>query len=128
MDDHHNHAELLDGFLREQKDVFDSSTQGMYAFLDDVSRVCNEKFATLLGYESPEEWAKVDVKGSFPNVFVDEKSQETLVTAYQNAMEKMMGSTVKVTWKKKTGGTVDTTVILVPVVYEGHAIALHFVS
>lgn len=128
MHDHTDHSELANGFLSEQKEVFDSSTQGMYAFLDDVSRVCNKKFATLLGYESADEWTKVDVKGSFPNVFVDEKSQETLVTAYQNAMEKMMGSTVKVTWKKKTGETVDTTVILVPVVYQGHVLALHFVS
>lgn len=128
MHDHTDHLELVSGFLKEQREVFNSSSQGMYAFLDDDSKVCNEKFAALLGYESPEDWAKVDVKGSFPNVFVDEKSQETLVTSYQNAMEKMIGSTFKVTWKKKNGGTVDSTVTLVPVAYQGHIFALHFVA
>lgn len=128
MDKHEHHAELVGGFFKEQKLIFDSSSQAMYAFLDDDCRVSNQKFATLLGYLSPEEWFKVDVQGSFPDVFVDSKSQQTLVTAYQNAMEKMMGATIKVTWKKKSGETVDTTVILVPVAYQGHTFALHFVS
>jgi len=128
MDHHGDHAELIKSFFEEQKQIFDSSEQSMYAFLDDDSRICNEKFATLLGYSSADEWMKVDVKEGFPSVFVDEKSQMTLVTAYQNAMEKMIGSTIKVTWKKKSGGTVDTTVTLVPVVFQGHIFALHFIS
>jgi hypothetical protein len=33
-----------------------------------------------------------------------------------------------VTWKKKNGGTVNTTVILVPMAYAGHLFAVHFVS
>src|SRR3989344_4408370 len=120
MDQHEHHAELVSGFFKEQQQVFDSSSQAMYAFLDDDCRVSNQKFAALLGYSSPDEWFKVDVQGSFPGVFVDSKSQQTLVTAYQNAMEKMTGATIKVAWKKKSGGTVDTTVILVPVAYKGH--------
>lgn len=127
MDKHQHHAELVRGFFKEQQQIFDSSNQSMYAFLDDDCRVCNQKFATLLGYSSPEEWFKVDVQGTFPAAFVDNKSQQTLVTAYQNAMEKMEGATMKVTWKKKSGGTVDTTVILVPVAFKGHLFALHFI-
>ena len=60
--------------------------------------------------------------------FVAEKSQETLVTNYRKAMDKMVGSTFPITWRKKSGGTVDTTVILVPISYEGHLFALHFIS
>jgi PAS domain-containing protein len=128
MEKHEHHAELVNGFFKEQQQIFDSSSQAIYAFLDDDCRVSNQKFATLLGYSSPDEWFKVDVQGSFPNAFVDSKSQQALVTAYQNAMENMAGSTIKVTWKKKSGKTVDATVILVPVVYQGHTFALHFIS
>ena len=128
MDQHEHHGELVEGFLKEQKQIFDNSTQGMYAFLDDDCRVCNEKFAKMLGYESAEEWFKVDVKGAFPEAFVDQKSQRTLVETYQDTMEKGKASTIKVTWKKKSGGTVDTNVVLVPVAYQGHLFALHFVS
>ena len=53
---------------------------------------------------------------------------ESLVTAYQDAMTRMVGSTVDVTWQKKSGGKVDTSVILVPVAYNEHLFALHFVS
>jgi hypothetical protein len=128
MDKHNGHAELVKGFFNEQKQIFDASGQAMYAFLDDDCRVCNEKFAKLLGYSSPEEWFKVNVNGSFPGVFVDSGSRETLVSAYQNAMEKMTGSTINVTWKKKSGGTVSTKVILVPVAYQNTLFALHYIS
>lgn len=126
MDSHKNHGELLSGFFKEQREIFDSSSQSVYAFLDDGCIVCNNKFAALLGYSSPEEWTKV--QETFTEAFVDQESQDTLVTAYQNAMEKLEGSTIKVTWKKKSGGTVDTTVIIVPVAYKDHLFALHFIS
>jgi len=127
MDKHH--ADLITGFFKEQKQIFDNSSQAVYAFLDDDYSICNDKFAKLLGYASPEEWSKVSQQeGSFLSVTVDNKSQQILASTYQNAMEKMEGSTIKVTWKKKSGGTVDTTVILVPIAYQGHIFALHFVS
>ncbi len=128
MDQHNDHAELVGGFYDEQKELFDASGQGIYVFLDDDSRVCNTKFASMLGYASADEWAGVDVKGAFPDTFVAEKSQQTLVDAYQHAMEHAVGTSIPVTWKTKSGGTVDTTVILVPVLHDGHLFALHFVS
>jgi len=44
------------------------------------------------------------------------------------AMERMVASTIKISWKKKAGGTVETIVILVPIEFEGHLLALHFVT
>lgn len=128
MHTHDHHEELMEGFLAEHKEIFDNSSQGIYVYLDEEFRVCNQKFANMLGYSSPEEWRDVDTQGSFPDAFVAEKSQETLVSAYQSAMEELAGSTIKVTWKKKSKGTVDTTVILVPIAYQDHLFALHFVS
>jgi PAS domain-containing protein len=126
--DHEHHAELVQGFVDEQQEIFNSSSQAMYVFLDDDNRICNQKFAKLLGYTSPEEWRNVDVQGAFPQVFIDSKSQRPLVEAYQNAMEKGVAASLKVSWKKKNGGAVNTNVILVPVLYQGHLFALHFIS
>lgn len=125
---HDDHADLISNFYKEQKEIFESSHQGMYAFLDDDSRVCNAKFAKMLGYTSPKEWSDVDVDGSFPDAFIAEKSQEALVEAYQNAMENGVSSSLQVSWKKKSGGSVNTTVMLVPIMYKGHLLALHFIS
>ena len=107
------------------KSILDTSQQAVYIYLDDIHKVCNGKFASLLGYHSPEEWAKVE--DSF-EVFVDRGSQETLASAYHQAMEKLIPANVKVTWKKKSGGTVTTSVVLVPIAFDDHLFALHYIS
>ena len=126
MNEHQPHEELIRGISEQMKSILESSEQGVYIYLDDTHKVCNKKLASLLGYRSPDEWARVE--DSFPEVLVDERSRETLVNAYRKAMEKMVASTIELTWKKKSGGTVDTTVVLVPIAYSGHLFALHFVS
>jgi len=120
-----HHEELVNGLYEQMKKIFESSEQAMYLYLDDNHKACNSKFAALLGYKSPKEWA--EVKGAL-EPFVAEKSQENLSSTYWNAMNKMIASKIPVTWKKKNGGTVDTNVILVPMAYAGHLFAVHFVS
>jgi len=121
-----HHEELVSGLLNQMKIIFESSEQPLYLYLDDNHWTCNKRFSDLLGYKSPEEL--VSQKLPLLEALVSEKSQDSLVTAYGNAMEKMVGSTIEVTWKKKNGQTVDTNVILVPVAYDGHLFALHFLS
>ena len=65
---------------------------------------------------------------NFPEAFVSSKSRKTLVTAYQKAMEQHVGSSIDVTWKRKDGKDVASNVILVPYSYEGHLMALHFIT
>lgn len=121
-----DHDKLMQAVAEEYQDILENSEQGVYIYFDDTNKVCNEKFATLLGYASPEQWAKVDE--SFPDAFVAPASQETLISAFQDAMEKAVASTNKITWKKKDESTVESTVILTPISYQGHVFALHFVS
>jgi carbohydrate-binding DOMON domain-containing protein len=120
-----HHEELVKGLYDQMKMILDSSEQPIDIYLDDNHKACNSRFAALLGYKSPQEWA--DIKG-FLDPFVAEKSQETVSSAYWDATKKMIGSTIQVTWKKKGGGTIDSTVIFVPMAYRGHLFAVHFVS
>ena len=124
MGDQTHHLEVLNQVYNQLKVIFEKSEQSMYLYLDDVHKVCNQIFSDLLGYGSPDDWAKT---ADFMEL-VDEQSQGTLVTAYQNAMQRLIGSTIEVTWKKKGGGTVDSSCILVPISYNGHLMALHFIS
>jgi len=126
MDDHLHHDNLMTSIAKTYTNVFENSKQGIYIYFDDTHKICNKKFAELLGYSSPEDWAKVDEL--FPVAFVSTESQKTLVAAYQDAMENMVGSTNSIVWKKKDGTTVSTQVILVPIIHDNHAFALHFVS
>lgn len=120
------HEDILSGAYEQLKEIFDNSTQGMYIYMDDENKVCNENFAKMLGYDSSEEWASI--KESFPETFVIEESQETLINAFGDAMENGAGSTIEINWKKKSGESVKSNVILVPISYMDHRMALHFIS
>lgn len=111
---------------KQVQNLYATSGQAMYLFLDDANKSCNARFATLLGYASPEAWAAVDQ--GFTQTFVDPKSQHTLVHAYQAAMEEGVGSQVAVTWRRKDGKTVNTKVLLVPTEVDGERLALHFID
>ena len=122
----HSHGDLLGELAEQLQPLLESSEQAIYLYMDDDHKVCNKHFASLLGYDSAEEWAQTE--GNFPTLFVDPQSHETLIEAFQKAMQNMVASTIKVQWKKKSGGTADSTVTLVPLSYKHHLFALHFVA
>lgn len=126
MDEHEHHSDLIEAVEKQFAIVLEDSKQGVYIYFDDDHKVCNEKFAKMLGYDSIDEWQKI--VDPFPEVFVAEESQDTLVTAYQNAMEHCVASENKISWKKKDGSTIGTKVILAPIAFEDHLLAIHFVS
>ena len=126
MNEHEHHDAVMHDLEREYREILETSEQGVYVYLDDVHKLCNARFANLLGYPSAEEWA--GVQRPFPEAFVAVQSHEALIGAYQDAMERRIGSTFSVTWKGAAGGTVDTGVILVPIAHQGHLLALHFVD
>jgi hypothetical protein len=126
MSHNHDHKDIISSLRNEYAELLDASEQGIYIYLDDEHKICNKNFASLLGYASANEWEDIDAP--FTEAFVADASQEPLVDAFGDALEKGVASTSSITWKKKNGGTVETTVILVPIVFEGHLFALHFVS
>ena len=95
-----HHDELVKGLYDQMKPIMEGSDQPIFIYLDDIHKACNKKFASMLGFKSPQEWAE---KQGFLEVYVDEKSRETLSSAYWQAMEKKVASTIPMTWiKKKT--------------------------
>lgn len=120
------HTAGLEALVADLQGLADASSQAMYVFLDDRNKWCNERFAKLLGYATPDEWAAV--ADSFTGAFVDPKSQGTLVSTYQTAMEQGAARQIAVTWRRKDGKPTMTQVILVPIERAGHRMALHFVT
>ena len=123
-DDKH-HEELVQGLYDQMKPILDKSEQPIFIYLDDNHKACNSKFAEMLGYKSPQDWA--DHQG-FLEIFVADKSRETLMNAYWNAMNKMVASTIPLSWIKKNGSEIDSTMILVPMQSQGHMFSVHFVT
>lgn len=123
---HEHHEELVTGFYEQLQQIFTESEQGIYAYLDDEHKVCNTKFAQMLGYSTAQEWA--GVKENFPDTFVDDESQEALINAYRMAVDNFAATKLEVIWKKRDGKRVSSQVILVPVAFEDHIFGLHFVT
>jgi hypothetical protein len=120
-----HHEDLVSGFYNQLKEIFDSSEQAVYLYLDDTHKVCNKKFAKMQGYSTPEEWAKLETP---LKAGVDKASQAAVVSAYRAAVEKLSASKIDVKLKKKNGETFDASIIMVPVAYQGHLFALHYIN
>jgi hypothetical protein len=122
----HEHEDILDAAKAQVQVILEESEQAIYLYLDDTHKLCNKKFASMLGYASAQEWESVAIP--FTEAFVEPQSQHALVSAYQEAMETKTGSCVNIFWKKKAGGQVKTQVILVPISVKGTLLAMHFIS
>jgi hypothetical protein len=125
MDEQKHHAELIKGISKEQKYLLDSSGQPVYIYFDDDHKVCNKKFAELLGYKSPGEWAKMDA----PLADVVEKDQQRVIDAYKKAFEELIASQLEIKLKNiKTGKIVKVNMVMAPVIYSGHVFVMHFLE
>jgi hypothetical protein len=120
-----HHEKLVKGLYDQMKPILDKSEQPIFIYLDDNHKACNDKLASMLGVKSAQEWAE---KPGFLDIYVAEKSRETLASAYWKAVEKMSASTIQLTLMKKDGKTMDSTMILVPMLFEGHMFAVHFLT
>ncbi len=125
MDEHQHHEQLVKGITEQMKPVLEKSGQAIYLYLDDNHKVCNKKFADLLGYKSPKEWADAEA----PLSDSVEEDQQSVINAYMNASEKMAASAIEVRAKNvKTGKIMKTRMIIAPVGHAGHVFTAHFFS
>jgi PAS domain-containing protein len=120
-----HHEELVRGMAEQLKKILDNSPQAIYIYMDDNHKTCNKNFATMLGYKSVRAWEKIDA----PLADVVEAHQQKVIDAYVKASESLEAGSVRVTMKNvTTGELIKTSMIMAPVVYEGHVMTMHFIS
>ena len=125
MDEQQHHEELIKGISQQMKPVLEQSGQAIYIYFDDNHKVCNKKFADLLGYKSPKEWADAEA----PLSDVVEEDQQSVIDAYMKASEKMVAGALDVRVKHiKTSKIIKTRMIVAPVGHAGHVFTAHFFS
>ncbi len=64
--------EIIRELAEQLKPIFEHSPYGVYLYLDDDHKICNEKLARLFGY-TVEEWC---AKRPFQESFVVKEDQE----------------------------------------------------
>jgi len=120
-----HHEELVKGISEQLALILEKSKQAVYIYLDDIHKVCNEKFARLLGYKSAKEWTAMHA----PLSDVDEASRDDVIEAYENATDKFMASSLDIALRNvKTNKLIKARMIIAPMVYQGHVFAIHFLS
>jgi PAS domain-containing protein len=118
----HPHEGLIVGLREQNRAILDESPQAFFIYLDDYHKFCNRKFADMLGYESPEDWAKMTT----PVADSTEDTRNKLISAVMSAIEDKAASSVRIAWRTKDDRVVDTTCVSVPGMFNGQAYAMLF--
>lgn len=121
-DPHHEH--LIEEIAKQFEPVLSKSPQGVYIYLDDEHKICNQKFADMLGYKSIQEW----VDNEYPLDDVAEEDQDRGVKAFTEASEHLKASSFTGSFVKKDGGKIGVEVTMVPVPYKDEVFVIHFIS
>jgi PAS domain-containing protein len=116
---------LISGLYNQMRKILDSTSQPVFIYLDENHKACNQRFADFLGYKSPQEWSKTP---GFLEVFVyDEESRNAFMSAYWSAINNLSASSVQLTWRRKDNTKVESTMIILPMTYEGRILSVHFI-
>jgi PAS domain S-box-containing protein len=118
------HEQVLNAAMEHLKDVFDASPDGVYVWVDDAHKECNERLAAMFG-RTVEEWrATEDFLGSFV-------AEEDRQTYGRNFGEHVASLTRPVRFRfrglRKDGSSFAAETDMVPLSIHGHAVAYHFV-
>ena len=124
MADNPHQEHLVKELTDQLEPVFSRSPQAVYLYLDDEHKICNKKFADLLGYLSPQEW--VDNPNPVSDVIA--KDRDKVIDAYVKASDQLKASTLVVSMTTKKGQKIAVKVIMTPVTYRGEVFVLHFIT
>jgi len=118
------HEEMIAELTAQFQPILDRSPQGVYLWLDEQHKICNERMAQLFGY-TVTEWCAVP---AFLEQFVAPEDRQRFSDNYAHAIWEL---TAPITFRfravRKDGSTFQAETDMIPLVYRGHQVAYHFV-
>ena len=116
--------EIMRELSEQFRPVFESSPDGVYLWLDEEHKVCNERLADLLGF-TLEEWRKAQ---PFLESFVAEEDRALYSWNYHNRVAALaFPVTFRFRGLRKDGSTFAAETDMIPISHRGYAVAYHFV-
>ncbi len=123
MAEEHEHVKILNELGAQFKPMFEKSPEGIYLYIDEVHKICNVRFAGMLGL-TVAEWEKME---GFVNKHVAAADQATLIEAYQRHIHGELTPTrLQVKAVRKDGSTFNVEIDMIPFPWRGEMLALHF--
>jgi len=118
------HEQFLREMLEQFSPVFEKSPDGVYLYLDDRHKICNERLATMFGL-TVKEWSAIP---DFLAGFVVEKDQEMVARNYRQHVSALTRPvTFRFDARRKDGSTFIAETEMIPISWRGHPVAYHFV-
>jgi PAS domain S-box-containing protein len=118
------HEDLIEELAEHFQPVLEHCPQGVYLWLDEGHKTCNERLAEMFGYTVPE-WRAVP---SSLGTFVAPEDQEAFSQHYYQTVYALAGPvTFAFRGVRKDGSTFLAETDMIPIVYRGHQVAYHFV-
>jgi PAS domain S-box-containing protein len=115
---------LFQQFAEEFRAIMEQSPDGVYLWLDETHKVCNERLARLFGY-TVEEWCAT---APFLDNFVAEADRDLYAWNYHHRVAALAYPvTFRFQGRRKDGSVFAAETDMVPVSWQGHAVAYHFV-
>ena len=122
--ENNNHDLIMKEVAELFSPVLLQSPQGVYLYLDEENRVCNQNFAEFLGYDSVQAWRF----NTTPETDVSVEDRENEEKAYYEAAELMKAVSLNVTYQRQDKIKIKASVIMIPFEYKDKLLVLHFVS
>jgi PAS domain S-box-containing protein len=118
------HEQAVEELAAHLRPIFEQSVDGVYIWLDEANKRCNERLAAMFGY-TVGEWEGVD---DFANTFIADPDRGVYVWNYQNRTASLaFPATFRFRGRRKDGSTFDAETDMIPLTYGGHTFAYHFV-
>jgi PAS domain-containing protein len=118
------HSEVLEALADHFRPLMEHSPDGVYLWLDEMHKVCNERLAALFGC-TVQEWCAVP---SFLASFIAEDDQENYGWHYQQHVARLAYPvTFRFRGRRKDGTAFAAETDMIPISFAGHAVAYHFV-
>lgn len=116
--------EVVRELFEQFRPVFEGSPDGVYLWLDEAHKVCNERLAEMFGY-SMEEWSEAE---PFLDTFVAEEDRAIYSWNYHNRVSALaFPVTFRYRALRKDGSTFAAETDMIPISHRGYAVAYHFV-
>ena len=112
-----SHRNAISALAEHLRPVLEHSPDGVYAWLDERNKICNERLARMFGYDV-DGWLAID---DFAHTLIDEESRALYVRNYQHHV---LGLRYPVTFRfrgtRKDGSTFEAETDMIPLAYDGH--------
>ena len=120
------HEEWLATIATQLAPIFDNSKEGVYVYLDDQHKICNQRLATMWGYAAPAEWAAApDFLTSF--VATPAGREQVSTNYHRHVHQELTAFRQRFAVRTKSGAEIACEVDTVPYAFDGQLFAYAFV-